>query len=94
MRNMENRNYQCVLTFVFPNQQESYVIWDIQLYGVARRKDDFQEFILNGEKNGFGIDPINVYVGIFIDPKIMEVDTPLGKEMVLIGKHCLDIDVF
>jgi hypothetical protein len=88
------KKYEVVLTFVMPNQQELYVIWDISLYAALRRKDSFRDFIMDGKKNGFEVDPINVYAGIFLDPKLMEVETPLGQEMVLLGKHCLDLDVF
>jgi hypothetical protein len=88
------KKYEVVLTFVMPNQQEVFAIWDIGLYGVLRRKESFQSFIMDGEKNGFGVNPINVFVGIFENPKIMEVDTPLGKEAVLVGKHVLDLDVY
>jgi hypothetical protein len=44
------KKYEVVLTFVMPNQQEVFAIWDIGLYGVLRRKERFQSFIMDGEK--------------------------------------------
>jgi len=88
------KKYEVVLTFIMPNQQEVFVIWDIELYGVAVRNGNLEEILMDGSKNGFGVSPITVYAGIFLNPKIMEVPTPLGDEVVLIGKHILDLDIY
>lgn len=88
------KKYEVVLTFVMPNQQETFVIWDIELYAVAIRNENFDQFLLDGSKNGFGVDPIRVYAGIFLNPKIIEVPTPLGDEVILVGKHILDLEIF
>jgi hypothetical protein len=88
------KKYEVVLTFIMPNQQEAFVIWDIELYGVATRNGNLEEILMDGSKNGFGVSPITVYAGIFLNPVIMEVPTPLGDEVVLIGKHILDLDIY
>ena len=88
------KKYEVVLTFIMPNQQELFVIWDIELYGVAIRGEKLKEFLMDGSKNGFGVDPITVYSGIFLNPQILEIDTPLGKEVILVGKHIIDLEIF
>jgi hypothetical protein len=88
------KKYEVVLTFIMPNQQEAFVIWDIELYGVATRNGNLEEILMDPSKNGFGVSPITVYAGIFLNPKIMEVETPFGNEVVLIGKHILDLDIY
>ena len=88
------RKYEIVLTFVMPNQQEVYAIWDIELYSNVRSKPDFQEFIMDGSKNGFGVDPIEVHASIYLNPVIHTVDTPLGQESLLVGKKILLLDSY
>lgn len=86
--------YEVVLTFQMPSQKEVFVIWDISLYSAMRNKENFVDFIMDGNKNGFGESPVNVYTSIYMNPEIMEVETPFGKDVLLLGKHCLDLDVF
>ena len=88
------KKYEVVLTFIMPNQQEAFVIWDIELYAIARQGEKLEEILMDGSKNGFGVSPITVYVGIFLNPKLMEVETPFGMENILVGKHILDLDIF
>lgn len=88
------RRYEIVLTFVMPNQQEVYALWDVELYCNVRTKSDFKEFIMNGNKNGFGVDPIEVHASIYLNPVLHMVDTPLGQESLLIGKKILLLDSF
>ena len=88
------RRYEIVLTFVMPNQQEVYAIWDIELYCTVRKQPSFQEFILDGDKNGFGVDPIEVHASIYLNPVLHTLDTPMGKESLLVGKKIFLLDTF
>lgn len=88
------RKYEMVLTFVLPNGQEVYAIWDIDLFFTLRQTQKLSEFLLSGEKNGFGIDPIEVQCWIYLNPKIMELDTPMGHEMVCMGKKLFLIESY
>lgn len=97
MKNKETkmeRKYEVVLTFIMPNGQEVYAIWDIELYSVLRGKPNFREFIYDGEKNGFGIAPISVLSHIYLNPVIRELSTPMGQEVIVIGKKLLLLDSF
>lgn len=88
------RKYEIVLTFVLPNQQEVYTIWDIDLFFTLRQTKKLSEFLLSGQKNGFGIDPIEVQCWIYLNPKIINVDSPFGSEMVCMGKKIFLIETY
>jgi hypothetical protein len=88
------RKYDVVLTFIMPNGQEVYAIWDIELYSVLKNKPNFQEFIFDGDKNGFGISPISVLSHIYLNPIIKELSTPMGSEVIIVGKKILLLDSF
>lgn len=88
------RKYEMVLTFILPNGQEVYGLWDIDLFFTLRSGQKLSEFLLSGEKNGFGIDPINVECWIYLNPKIMTVDTPMGQEMICSGKKIHLVEIY
>lgn len=88
------RKYEIVLTFILPNGQEVYGLWDIDLFFTLRSSQKLSEFLLSGEKNGFGIDPINVECWIYLNPKIMTIDTPMGQEMICTGKKIFLIETY
>ena len=88
------RKYDVVLTFIFPNQQESYVIWDIEMYSQIRNTQKFIDFVLDGDKNGFGVNPIAVHASIYLNAQVQEITTPMGNELIIVGKKILLLDSY
>ena len=89
-----DRKYEIVITFILPNEQEIYVIWDIELFFNLKDKPTFEEFLLDGEKTGIGVNPISVSCDLFLNPKIEKMNTPMGEEMILMGKKITHIISF
>lgn len=88
------RFYEVVLIFTLDNEQEVYAHFDIELYCTLRKRIGFQKFLFDKHQNGFGITPISVEAAIYLEPKIMHVPTPMGEEMVCVGKKIFSLDFF
>jgi hypothetical protein len=89
-----DRKYEIVITFILPNQQEIYVLWDVELFFNMVDKDTFKEFLLDGEKTGIGINPISVSCDLYLNPQIQTLETPMGEEMILMGKKIFHVISF
>lgn len=88
------RRYEIVLTFILPNQQEVYAIWDIDLFFTLRNTNNLGDFLMDGDKNGFGVSPIEVQCWIYLNPKLKEIESPMGSEMICIGKKIHLVESF
>jgi hypothetical protein len=89
-----DRKFEIVITFILPNEQEVYVIWDIELFFNMKDKSSFQEFLLDGDKTGIGVNPISVHCDLYLNPKIQTLETPMGEEMILMGKKIFHVISF
>lgn len=93
-REAMERKYEVILTFTLHNQQEVYSNLDIELYTTLRKRDGFVKFLFDKHQNGFGLTPISVSADIYLDAKIMDMPTPMGKEMIVVGKKLISLDFF
>lgn len=89
-----DRKYEVILTFTLHNQQEVYANMDIELYATLRKKEGFVKFLFDKYQNGFNLTPISVSADIYLDAKIMDMPTPMGQEMVVVGKKLISLDFF
>lgn len=89
-----DRKYEVILTFTLQNGQEVYSNMDIELYSTLRIKDGFIKFLFDKHQNGFHLTPISVSADIYLNPQIMDIPTPMGQEMVVVGKKLISLDFF
>ena len=88
--------YQIVISFIFPNGDESYVIWEPLMYGDMIDKGvDFNTLFFDCDKTGFISPPLEVHIGLYLDPKIQEISQKWGDNEVirelLIGRKVLHL---
>jgi hypothetical protein len=88
------RTYDVILCFVFSDQREVHVRWDMELYFKLRKQEDFVEFLFNKEKTGLHATPVSVESSIYLNPEIKSVITPYGRESIVIGTKIHVLDFF
>lgn len=91
-------NCKIVCTIEFPDGNDEYVVWEPLFYGeMLKNKVDISALFYDIEKNGFRTPPLNVWIDLYIDPRVEEISQIWGDNkvlrQVLIGTKCFTIAV-
>jgi hypothetical protein len=91
-------NCKIVCTIEFPDGYDEYVIWEPLFYGeMIKNKVDVSALFYDISKNGFRTPPLNVWVDLYIEPRVEEISQKWGDNevlrQVLLGKKCFTIAV-
>jgi hypothetical protein len=49
---------------------------------------------MDGDKNGFGVNPIAVHASIYLNAQVQEIPTPMGNELIIVGKKIILLDSY
>jgi hypothetical protein len=80
-------NVKCLLTFEFPSGQNGYVIWECSLFArmIANKKQEMIDTFFDKNKNGFEIEPLNVYIDLWENLELKETPPIAGSMESFLG---------
>lgn len=77
-------NYKIVVTFLFPDGTEEYLLWEPLMYGDMIDKGvDFHTLFFDTSKNGLNTSPLEVHLDLYLDPTIQEITQNWGDKQVI-----------